>query len=312
MCIAYEIAPTFALESKHGLPTEEMQWHASCGQDWDHSTTGLDNRRWSTFEAVEAQLSDESLPLPSKLGVFGCHVVIVAVLNRIILLRRSIAPTDPVFSRRQADLTTLLKRWQRMWEQEPEASLHPDNPHGPILFNSTALLRLAYVRLAADFTQIRGAFTFCETASEIEHFVMAMPLPPRDRYTTRAALQAALALRIPVKLGIKVVSRTSFWVWSVQHALCYFECAIFLSKWLQSIHCAPDLSVDESSVVKIVDEILLEVRGVDRSMTYPSRHSELLHNWANLLNTADTTVWHLIPKMAEVLELYAQDEAISS
>lgn len=305
MSIAYDLGPILAPQTPPALPAPEAEWYAASEEDWRHHMSTSAAPRGRRVESIEAALADASSPLPSNVGILGCHVTMIAILNRILLLRKSMASSEKTFSRRQADLTLRLRRWQRMWEAEPEASLLPDNPQGPITFNATALLRVAYVRLAADFSDIRGAFTFCDHAEQIEPFVNAMPMPARDEYATRAALQASLALRIPVKLGIRVVSRTSFWIWSVQHALCYFECAIFLSKWLDAIQGALDLDAQESAVVGIVEEILQDVRGARHTGVEPPSYHELLRSWATLLNTADTTVWQLIPKMARVLELYS-------
>ena len=312
MGLAYDHAPAVTLSADTELPAHEEQWAASTPAEWYRSNAPFRAQSRPSFGALEAVLADQSMPLPAHVGIFGCHVLMTKILNRIILLRRSVTTSDSIFRSRQADLMLRLKRWQHMWEAEPQASLSPDNPQGPITFNATAVLRVAYVRLAADFSAVRGSFTFCTDAHQIEPFVNAMPIPSRDEYSTRAALQAALALRIPVKLGIKLISRTSFWVWSIQHALCYFECAIFLSKWLEAIQGAVDLDSGESTVVKVVQGILQDVGGERQCAVDAPSYPELLRSWSTLLNTGDTTVWHLIPKMAKVLELYAHSKTLTA
>ena len=55
-----------------------------------------------------------------------------------------------------------------MWESEPQSSLSPDNPRGPILFNCTAMLRLAYIRLVSDYSPLRNSFSFLSSDSGLE------------------------------------------------------------------------------------------------------------------------------------------------
>jgi hypothetical protein len=117
-----------------------------------------------------------------------------------------------------------------------------------------------------------------------------------------------LALRIPVNLGLKVVARTSFWIWSVQHALCYFECALLLANWRQLIEESSNLSEDEQGVLKLVPEVLHASEGDVSSSSYNTPKglpAAVLRSWARLIDTADTTVWQIMPKMAEVLRLHA-------
>ncbi|KAH8597556.1 hypothetical protein B0O99DRAFT_617677 [Bisporella sp. PMI_857] len=308
MDIAYDIPSPIYLEDQHGLPCYEAQWKAATEESWNSISKKIVTREWTSVESVIRRLGDESLPTPSNIGMFGCHVIIMTLLERIILFHRS-CPNEHFGSSivRQSYLRA-LKRWQLMWESEPEASLSPDNPQGPILFNCTAILRVAYIRLVVDFSPIRSRFATYPSPEEIEANIQNLQMPVRGPQTTRAALQACLALRIPVCLGFKVVARTSFWIWSVQHALCYFECALLLANWLQIVQSSHDLSEDEKGVIRLVDEVLnaSQSDGYDSqdriSKSFPAA---VLSSWARLLDTADTTVWQIMPKMAQVLRLYA-------
>jgi hypothetical protein len=308
MDLAYNIPSPIALEHQHGLPCHEAQWCAATEDDWNLISKKIATREWTSAEAVVRRLCDESLPTPSNIGMFGCHVIIMTLLQKIILFQRSCSSELFGFSVVRQHFLRALKRWQLMWESEPEASLSPDHPQGPILFNCTAILRVAYIRLVVDFSPIRATFSFCPSAEEIEANIECLKTPSRGPQTTRAALQACLALRIPVRLGFKVVARTSFWIWSVQHALCYFECALLLANWLQAVQNSQDLSEDEKGVIKLVEE----VSNASQTGEYDSKDgiaksvpATVLRSWAHLLDTADTTVWQIMPKMAQVLRLYA-------
>ncbi|CAI4215832.1 unnamed protein product [Parascedosporium putredinis] len=233
---------------------------------------------------------------------------------KIIFFRKAqSATTNASLDDSRRGFIQALRRWQIMWENEPESSLSPDHPEGPILFNSTAMLRLAYVRLVADYAPLRNAFSFSSPDAD---FPLESRIPerlPRSAETARAALQAVLALNVPARLGFRVVSRTSFWVWSVQHALSYFECALLLSQWLQSVeHAEAGLSEEEMGIRRMVEEILQfsKPRLVassgqqDTAGELPLSVAVLLL-WAELLDTGDTTVWKIMPIMSKVLENYA-------
>jgi len=122
----------------------------------------------------------------------------------------------------------VLRLWQIGWERAPESSLDPTNPYGPVAFSSTALLRLAYIRLHCDLGPCRGLDTR-DPQVIARSLKAALPLTRSPRLS-RAILQAAHALSIPVKIGIKFVAHTQTLLWSMQHSLANLECAFLLSK----------------------------------------------------------------------------------
>ncbi|OAA68258.1 Transcription factor [Niveomyces insectorum RCEF 264] len=101
---------------------------------------------------------------------------------------------------------------------------------GPVAFDATALLRLAYIRLYTDLNPSRRLETR-------DHLLIAnafddVPLLVRSPRTTRAVVQAIHALAMLVKAGVNYVARTKSLEWSMQLSLCNMECALLLSKWL--------------------------------------------------------------------------------
>lgn len=305
MQVAYDIPSPLLLEDQYGMPFHEVQWRARTEAEWQLETAKLQPQEWLTAQEIIRRLGDEALPTPSNIGIFGCHVIISTLLQKIILFRQSCSSNDYGFLELRQKYIRALRRWQMMWESEPDSSLSPDHPCGPILFNSTAILRVAYIRLVADFSQIRRAFSFCDAPADIEAKINLMEIPLRDPQTTRAALQACLALRIPVHLGFKVVSKTSFWMWSVQHSLCYFECALLLSKWVQLMENSSDLSEEEQNVLALVSRVLNASGSEDPHAMSQNLPAAILRSWARLLDTGDMTVWQIQPKMAQVLRLHA-------
>lgn len=305
MTIGFNIPSPILLEPQYGLPAHESQWNSGTENEWLQAKSLVPVQEWRSADAVLERLGDESLPVPSNIGMFGCHVLISLLTQKIILFRKSCSAGVPIFYDVRNYFLRLLRRWQVMWENEPESTLSPENPHGPILFNCTAILRVAYIRLVSDYSAVREAFSV-SSEEQVARTLEMMELPRREPETTRAVLQACLALRIPAQLGFKVVARTSFWVWSVQHALSYFECAIFLSKWCQGAANVDDLSDDERGVMNLVEQIIGASGGEQAVGEYPAPlHVVVLQRWAELLDTGDTTVWQVQPRMARALRTYA-------
>ncbi|KAB8229027.1 uncharacterized protein BDW43DRAFT_315363 [Aspergillus alliaceus] len=125
-----------------------------------------------------------------------------------------------------------LKAWSGHWEHD-ERSTFPLSPRGPLSFTSTALLRLAYVRINLDFSPAVSLNTWGPVfiANSLDH----SQSPQRGKKTTLAAPHSASALSVPVRLGIKYVAKTQVAYWSKQHGLCSLECAATLDKWLESV-----------------------------------------------------------------------------
>ena len=236
MQIAYDIPSSVSVGPNLRPPCHEACWAADSQFSWMEAKSqhGVESLL-SVYEIIN-RLSDENLPLPPLLGTFGCHVIILTILRGILGFSKSTLSIEKgVDASRQSFITT-LRRWQEMWESEPGSVLSPNDSRGPILFNSTAILRLAYIRLVIDYSPVRQSFSYGTSSDEIESAIRGMRMLPRSWEAARAALHALLALRIPVRLGLKLVARTDFWTWSVQHALCYFECALLLSEWLRNVN----------------------------------------------------------------------------
>ncbi|KAL2784946.1 hypothetical protein BJX66DRAFT_73829 [Aspergillus keveii] len=312
--IAFDVPAALYLEDRFGIPCHESQWTAKSAQEWAGTTLGLTPvTDYCSGAAIADQLlTDEANHIPRQISAFGCHIIISCLVQRIILFRKAFrGPADehckPMFSR----FLRALRRWQQVWESEPSASLSPSSPHGPMLFNSTALLRLAYIRLVADYSLVRNMFSWCDSNPSIETSIQTAYTIERGPDATRAALHACLALRVPAQLGFNVVARTSFWVWSVQHAVCYFECALVLSQWLLcfATEGAAAISPEEWKVIGLVQQVLsspVSHSSGPTADTFREMSSAVVQRWSQLLDTKETTVWGLIPRLSHVLRLHAE------
>lgn len=319
MTIAYDVASQIRIENIHGLPASEAQYAAPDEETWANTIRNSAPQQWLTVESVIQCLGkDDSVPPPKGIGMFACHVVISSLCQSIMLFRKlyhgDTSSEAYIAGRRR--FGRCLRRWQSMCESEPgfgSSVLSPDHPSGPIPFNSSAMLRVAYIRLAADHSSVRGSFAVRGYLPEeqIAAVIASMHEPlPRDAYTCRAALQACLALRVPVQLGFSVIARAGFWAWSVQHALSYFECALLLGRWLQAIHGITELTPDEKGILSLLEQIL--DASPSRSEASPSAdHSRssagpILRLFIRLLDTGELTVWGLTPKMGRVLTAWSR------
>jgi len=128
-----------------------------------------------------------------------------------------------------------------------------------VAFNSTALLRLAYIRLHSDLGPCRRLDT--RDPTRIAWAFKNSPPLVRSQRLGRAVLQAASALAIPVRIGINFVAKTQTFSWSIQHSLCNLECAFLLSKWLETIAMSTQddpLTAEEKNLLDMVRSILNE------------------------------------------------------
>jgi Fungal specific transcription factor domain len=235
-CIAYNMPPLLLTsEIKLNLPCTAKEWKAENSRQWREirRTTGcIDVSFHDALTKLFLKLPAPKNDIP--LSSFGNYILIHALVQHIFFVRQTSAMSFPATannSLRSEDIDELgqaLKKWQVGWERSPESSLDPSNPNGPLAFNSTALLRLAYIRLHSDLGPCRRL----DTRDPVRIAAAFKDSPPLERSARlgRAVLQSAHALSIPVRIGIAFVARTQTFSWSIQHSLCNLECAFLLSK----------------------------------------------------------------------------------
>ncbi|KAJ6442539.1 CMD multi-domain protein [Purpureocillium lavendulum] len=169
-------------------------------------------------------------------SALGSYVLIHAIIQHIFFVRQSARcrfESPDLTLDEVKPLEQAVRNWQSSWKHSPESSLNPMDPNGPVAFNSTALLRLAYIRLNMDTGPGRALST--RDPQQIAHALRATPPIKRSPKLIRALLHSSHALSIPIKIGIRLVARTQTFIWSIQHSLCSLECALLLGKWLETI-----------------------------------------------------------------------------
>jgi hypothetical protein len=236
-CIAYDMPPLLLnAEINLLLPCSAKEWKAENCRAWKEARRSSPHPEVSFPDALAKLFARGGPPGHANIAPvssMGNYILIHALVQQIFFVRQTSTTSNPGTannSLRPEDIDELgsaLRSWQAGWERTPESSLDPSNPNGPVAFNSTALLRLAYIRLHSDLGPCRRL----DTRDPIRIAAAFKNSPPlvRSARLGRAVLQSAHALSIPVRIGIAFVARTQTFSWSIQHSLCNLECAFLLS-----------------------------------------------------------------------------------
>jgi hypothetical protein len=292
--VAYDMPPLLlSSEIQLTMPCSAKEWKAENCRAWRESRRASPHGTIYFQDALDRLFHKGPNQLPSPpVSSMGNYILIHALVQQIFFVRQTSTTSSPTTannSLRSEDIDELgqaLRQWQAGWERTPESSLDPSNPNGPVAFNSTALLRLAYIRLHSDLGPCRRLDT--RDPVRIAAAFKNSPALIRSARLGRAVLQSAHALSIPVRIGIAFVARTQTFSWSIQHSLCNLECAFLLStstlslpmtipspfpslpfpvlndsqppgKWLETIAMSPlDLSNDERNLLEMVRSMLDE------------------------------------------------------
>lgn len=336
-CIAYDMPPLLlTAEINLNLPCSAKEWKAESCRQWKEIRRANPHAEITFHEALEKLFTRSPMQGNHRpISSMGNYVLINALVQQIFFVRQTTTTSIPGTANNSlepADIDELgqaLRSWQAGWEQTPESSLDPSNPNGPVAFNSTALLRLAYIRLHSDLGPCRRL----DTRDPVRIAAAFKNSPPlvRSARLGRAVLQSAHALSIPVRIGIAFVARTQTFSWSIQHSLCNLECAFLLSefvfflfhslltctgKWLETIAMSPmDLTNDERNLLEMVRSMLDETEfavsfGSENGMAVDERAkikqlgSAVVRLWAETFK--GTHIFDIVKLIGSSLEIYAQ------
>lgn len=314
-CIVYNIPPLILnSEIKLGLPSSAAEFKASTAAAWREarkkSTTGVDFQ-----EALRRLFTRRGRDITGWNSSLGNYVLIHALIQHIFFVRQiAKCRFDRPGDLTHEDVSSLehaLRNWQSGWKRNPESSLDPMDPNGPVAFNSTALLRLAYIRLNMDTGPYRSLDT--RDPVQIANAFRESPAIQRTPKLVRAVLHSAHALSVPIKIGIRLVAKTQTFIWSIQHSLCSLECAFLLSKWLEAISLPnpePPVTDDEWRISSLVKTMLDETEFTapcdipsDSPATTKSLSAGVLRVWAAIFRGAQT--WAIVDVIGTALNIYA-------
>lgn len=317
--IVFDIPPLmYAKDINLELPCREKEWRARDEAEWKQArdTGGESSRNFQeTFASLfvnSGEMEERSKTSQTSFSSFGGCVLIHALIQQIWLTRNSGLPSQQLEHSLPTEqigaFENALRTWAMYWEQNQESSMDPLSPHGPIAFTSTALMRLAYIRLNMNLGPIRCLSSW--DPHLIARSLHASPPVQRSERLTRAALHCAHALSIPVKLGINHIAETQVRFWSNQHALCSLECGLLLAKWLESVTAEdpnPPLTQAEERlldfVVHLVAEAAYQVRCEKIWERKKSLNVQTVRLWARLYQSK--SVWEVVGLIGASLNIYA-------
>lgn len=237
--IAFNVPPMIlAREVSLNLPSCEAEWNATSSVPWERyrALSALHKRGFSA--TMDRLTNGESICEEGAISSFSNYVLIHGLVQKIYLeVQDATFPAREISTRPelQKSIEMALRSWQCSWEATWESTLDPCSPKGPLGFNATALLRLAYIRLNS-----RVAMCHEMISDDPGHIRKVLTQVRKIQLTRspsldRTVLQCIHALSIPVRVGIAYVAHTQTLHWGVQHSICHLECALFLTMWLQRI-----------------------------------------------------------------------------
>ena len=312
--VSYNVSPCMLTsEVRTSTPSSQDQWNAKTSKLWNDARQESKVVPTSFADAFRSLFQNKTPATATTSGPTSAienYALIFAILQCIFFLREGCA-TIPTRQNKQnlrlediESLSQALQNWQGRWENSLESTIDPQSSSGPVAFNSTALLRLAWIRLHSDLGPCRNLASR-NPSLVVEAFKSSQTLH-RHPGLTLALLHAAHALSVPVRLGINYVAKTQTVSWSVQHSLCNLECAIFLSKWFEavasSIASAP-LTSQEVAIIHLIRSIVQET-GFFREEAFAPASDE--QGWLRLiqhLGTAVASLWAEIFSGNHVFEM---------
>lgn len=273
---AYDMPPVLLTPEIHlFLPLPARLWRAENAWQWQELRQSTHTVEITLHEAF-TRLFSRSVPgLPPQLSTLGNYILINALIQHIYLLKqtsfmsggsitmpRSLKPDDV------EEVAQALSIWQSNFEERVNLrAVETSNfsgadtvTGGSLVYNATALLRLAFIRLYTDKPPSRALET--RDSMAIASAMANTPPLTRGPRLHRAVYQVIHALSVLVKAGVNYVARTKSTEWSIQHSICNLECAILLAKWLLTLSVispsdAP-VSLEEKQILDTVRRLLDE------------------------------------------------------
>lgn len=294
------------------LPSTEREWKAKNENEWKALgiKTGQEPDFQETYQRLFAS-EDGNDHSQIQISALGGYILIQALIQDIWILQRStripLQVSKEYFAAQIEGLEKALKSWSAGWEQNQESSTNPMNEYGPLSFNSTALLRLAYIRMNLGVDSIQTLSSW--NPESIAQAMMNSPPLERSARATKAALQCAHALSIPIKLGLNFVAQNQVIYWSNAHAICSRECALLLSKWLEAVTIpiiAPPLDGHEKRLLSFVVDMVEETdfkAPREELLIHERRLSSIVAKlWAKLFRP--DSIWELVGLIGMSLDAY--------
>ncbi|KAM3482059.1 hypothetical protein MY5147_000392 [Beauveria neobassiana] len=327
--MTYDMPPALLTSEVHlFLPLTARLWRAETAWQWQELRQSTPLIEITLHEAFSKFFGPHNAVLPSELSSLGHYVLIHALIQHVYLLKQTSFASGLMYdiqrTLRPEDVETgsqALRMWHTSFEQRHQLRAAETNNFGStdtmtggsLVYNATALLRLAYIRLYTDTPPSRALQTRDSMliASEMHN----TPGLPRNFRVQRAVFQATHALSKLVKVGVNYVAKAKSTEWSIQHSLCNFECAILVAKWLMSLASIgpqdPPASAEEVNLLEtvrlMVDETEFAVPQRDANVSDVVKLRQLASAVVRLWSETfkGTHIFDMIKTMGDSLDGYA-------
>ncbi|CAG9952001.1 unnamed protein product [Clonostachys rosea f. rosea IK726] len=269
-CTAFNVPPMILnQEVRLNLPASAAEWK---------SQTAIENTRTTAFRNSDSSRRAHLC--------FGNYTLIHGLFLQIFYAHNTLGPQQRGRSARISS-----RRWRRHCElgRNPGSNTRIDPgsvvSKGSDRFNSTALLRLVYIRLNANIGPYRQLFTRDPAVIARAFTDGKVSVCNRSPHLDRAILQCIHALSVPVRVGIAFVARTLTLNWSFQHALSNLECAFLLTHWLRTLALCVEssglesLRLDEQKLLNMLVTLVRETELAD-SLDSTGNHASRIRRLA--------------------------------
>ncbi|CCF37297.1 AmdA [Colletotrichum higginsianum] len=290
--VAFNVPPLLLnQEIAINLPGCASSWQAPTAAEWSTlRDTHMPPRPFQ--EKLNELLAGGRIHHEAALSSFGNYALIHGLLQQVLLARQASASfVDADGSLCDTFVETMHRAfhaWQESWEATYESTTDPSSPKGPLGFNATAILRLAYIRLHANSGPGRQLLLTQERTAEALCAERVIRAEDRSSRLDQAVLQCIHALSIPVRVGVSFVARTQTMNWSVEHAVSNLECAVFLAQWLLVVSECVEASgldtmrLDERRLVNTARSLVRETELRGRLDEKGQSHAVQVRNLAGL------------------------------
>ncbi|VUC33974.1 unnamed protein product, partial [Clonostachys rosea] len=147
LTICFNVPPqVLSSEIELPMPSSEAEFSATTSSAWRSLRQKSSPSQLSFQDHLKQLLSGKPLAKEDSATEFGNYMLIQSLLIQLYF-ERQVASSALSSSASLATATISLyniafSAWQTCWDSAIESALDPSSPHGPLAFNSTAILRL--------------------------------------------------------------------------------------------------------------------------------------------------------------------------
>ncbi|OCT46653.1 hypothetical protein CLCR_01856 [Cladophialophora carrionii] len=272
------------------LPSDAERWKSTTASQWCRSRRSVDQGFQEVFRNL---LDGKETSTDAPLSSVALYVLIHGILQEILLMRQQWP--GPMLPQTMKSFENALCAWQRSWELTRDSTRGPLSSNGPLGLTATALLRLAYIRLNANYSLDQGL-----VSEDLRNIITGPQLSLTHSLSLhRAVLHATHALSMSVRLSLELTARITSPFRSIEQSLCGLECALLLKDWLELIAMAVASSgVEgvrriEKSVLQIIHGIIQETPLAKKPNIFEDDASQIramardvIKLWANIFEGA--------------------------